>query len=63
MVLSSIAAGRGNPGQTNYAMANSALERLCEKRREDGLPSLTVQFGPVGDVGVVAEAEKYGKVS
>ncbi|KAJ8964696.1 hypothetical protein NQ317_001270 [Molorchus minor] len=35
VVFSSIASGRGNSGQTNYAMANSALERLCEKRKRE----------------------------
>ncbi|CAH1132765.1 unnamed protein product [Ceutorhynchus assimilis] len=61
VVFSSLACGRGNPGQSNYGMANSALERLCEKRRQDGLPALAVQYGPVGDVGAVAENSKYDK--
>ncbi|CAH1164765.1 unnamed protein product [Phaedon cochleariae] len=54
VVFSSIAAGRGNIGQSNYAMANSALERLCEQRRGEGLPAVAVQYGPVGEVGVLA---------
>ncbi|KAJ8950730.1 hypothetical protein NQ318_011221 [Aromia moschata] len=47
-------AGGGNIGQSNYGMANSALERLCEKRKREGLPGLAIQWGPVGDVGYVA---------
>ncbi|XP_060533311.1 fatty acid synthase-like [Cylas formicarius] len=62
VVFSSLACGRGNPGQTNYAMANSALERLCEQRREDGLPALAVQWGVIGEVGAVAEVSSYQKV-
>ena len=54
--FSSIACGRGNIGQSNYSFANSCLERVCEKRKELGLPGLAIQWGAVGDVGVVAEA-------
>jgi fatty acid synthase len=54
--FSSIACGRGNLGQSNYSFANSCLERVCEKRKKDGLPGLAIQWGAIGDVGVVAEA-------
>ncbi|KAL1414020.1 hypothetical protein MTO96_030760 [Rhipicephalus appendiculatus] len=55
VVFSSFASGRGNAGQTNYAFANSVMERLCERRVEDGLPGLAIQWGAVGDVGVFHE--------
>ncbi|KAL1445383.1 hypothetical protein MTO96_045052 [Rhipicephalus appendiculatus] len=55
VVFSSFASGRGNAGQTNYAFANSVMERLCERRAEDGLPGLAIQWGAVGDVGVFHE--------
>jgi fatty acid synthase len=32
-----LTAGRGNGGQSNYGFANSAMERICERRRADGL--------------------------
>ncbi|CAL1284486.1 unnamed protein product [Larinioides sclopetarius] len=51
--FSSIVAGRGNAGQTNYAFANSVMERICEERRKDGLHGLAIQWGIIGDVGVV----------
>ncbi|XP_011503082.1 PREDICTED: fatty acid synthase-like [Ceratosolen solmsi marchali] len=54
VVFSSVACGRGNAGQTNYAMANSVMERICEKRVEEGLPALAVQWGIVDDVGIAA---------
>lgn len=31
------------------------MERVCEQRRYDGLPGLAVQWGAIGDVGVVVE--------
>ncbi|XP_068199679.1 fatty acid synthase [Antennarius striatus] len=53
--FSSVSCGRGNAGQSNYGFANSAMERVCEKRHYDGLPGLAVQWGAIGDVGVVLE--------
>uniref|UniRef100_A0A8D0N571 Fatty acid synthase n=1 Tax=Sus scrofa TaxID=9823 RepID=A0A8D0N571_PIG len=38
VIFSSVSCGRGNAGQANYGFANSAMERICEKRRHDGLP-------------------------
>lgn len=38
VVFSSISCGRGNAGQTNYGYANSTMERICEQRKNDGLP-------------------------
>jgi len=50
-----VVSGRGNPGQTNYGLANSFMERVCEKRKTDGFPALAIQWGAVGDVGVAVE--------
>jgi fatty acid synthase len=55
VVFSSVSCGRGNAGQSNYGMNNSVMERICEARVRDGLPGLAVQWGAVGDVGMVAE--------
>ncbi|KAL6094787.1 fasn [Pungitius sinensis] len=55
VAFSSVSCGRGNAGQSNYGYANSAMERVCEQRRYDGLPGLAVQWGAIGDVGVVLE--------
>jgi fatty acid synthase len=54
--FSSVVSGRGNIGQTNYGFANSVMERVCEVRRKEGLPGLAIQWGAIGDVGVVAES-------
>jgi len=38
VVFSSVSCVRGIAGQANYGYANSAMERVCERRRSDGLP-------------------------
>ena len=50
--FSSVVSGRGNSGQSNYAAANSTLERICEGRVSEGLPGLAIQWGAIGDVGM-----------
>lgn len=37
--------------QSNYNLANSVMERVCENRRRDGLHGLAIQWGIFGDVG------------
>lgn len=61
VVFSSVSCGRGNAGQTNYGMANSVMERICEKRAAEGLPALAIQWGAIGDVGLVAEWQDNNK--
>jgi len=61
VVFSSVSCGRGNAGQTNYGMANSVMERVCEKRANEGLPGLAIQWGAVGDVGLVADMQEEDK--
>ncbi|KAJ8668370.1 hypothetical protein QAD02_010033 [Eretmocerus hayati] len=61
VVFSSTVCGRGNPGQTNYGMANSVMERICERRAAEGLPALAIQWGLIGDVGIVAESSENSK--
>jgi len=53
--FSSLVSNKGNAGQSNYGYANSALERLCEKRRKDGLHGIAIQWGALGDVGFVTD--------
>lgn len=55
VVFSSVSCGRGNAGQTNYGFANSAMERMIEQRQANGLPGLAVQWGAIGDVGLIIE--------
>lgn len=55
IVFSSVSCGRGNAGQVNYGYANSAMERICEARQAAGLPGLAIQWGAIGDVGLIME--------
>ncbi|XP_070167745.1 fatty acid synthase-like [Polyergus mexicanus] len=58
VVFSSVSCGRGNAGQTNYGMANSVMERICERRMKEGLHSLAIQWGAIGEVGLVADMQE-----
>lgn len=55
VVFSSVSCGRGNAGQSNYGMANSIMERIIETRCSKGLPGKAVQWGAIGEVGLVAD--------
>lgn len=55
VAFSSVSCGRGNAGQSNYGLANSAMERICEDRQASGLPGVAIQWGAIGDVGLVLE--------
>ncbi|KAK4878174.1 hypothetical protein RN001_010680 [Aquatica leii] len=55
VVFSSVTCGRGNSDLTNYGMANSIAERICEERKRQGYPALAIQWGLIGDVGILAE--------
>jgi fatty acid synthase len=58
VVFSSQVCGRGNPGQSNYGMSNSIMERICEARVRDGFPGLAIQWSAVGDVGLLTEKQQ-----
>lgn len=55
VIFSSASCGRGNAGQSNYGMANSIMERIIEQRAQDKLPAKAIQWGAIGEVGLVAE--------
>ena len=48
-------------GQANYGYANAAVDMLALCRKEAGLPALAIQWGPIADVGFVAEIMKVGE--
>jgi fatty acid synthase, animal type len=58
VVFSSISCGRGNAGQSNYGMANSITERIVEQRHKNGFPGKAIQWGPIAEVGMLANMQK-----
>ncbi len=54
VMFSSNAAWFGAAGQGNYAASNTFLDSLAHHRNQLGLPALTVNWGPLGDVGYLA---------
>jgi len=55
VMFSSFTSIVGNPGQGNYVAGSAFIDALSHHRRAMGLPSLTLNWGSVGDVGYVAQ--------
>lgn len=55
VMYSSISSTIGNPGQANYAAANSFLESLAALRHQQGLPALTINWGAIQETGYVEQ--------
>ena len=45
----------GNPGQGSYVAANVVLDTLARQRRAQGLAGTAINWGAIGDVGMLAE--------
>jgi acyl carrier protein len=63
VMFGSIAGTFGSPGQSNYAAANSFLNQLAKIRKSQGLPALSVDWGPWGTVGMAAKLEERHRAS
>lgn len=61
VVFSSVSCGLGSESQTNYGFANCIMERICENRVRNKLPALAIQWGPIGDVGIMLSAPNAAK--
>ncbi|HRJ71886.1 MAG TPA: SDR family NAD(P)-dependent oxidoreductase, partial [Terrimicrobiaceae bacterium] len=59
---SSVSALVGNRGQANYVAANSLLDGLAHELRHRGVPALSVNWGALGESGVVSRDEHLSGV-
>ncbi|MEU5543539.1 type I polyketide synthase [Streptomyces sioyaensis] len=58
--FSSMASLLGNPGQGAYAAANSWLDGFAAWRSAQGMPTVAVNWGPWGEIGVATDFSRRG---
>ena len=61
VLYSSAAALLGAPSHAVYSAGNGFLDGLARLRRAQGLPALSIEWGPFGDVGMAARIGPAGR--
>lgn len=54
VLLSSLSGIVGQPGQANYAAANTFLDAFVQYRNSQGFPASVIDIGAIGDVGYLS---------
>ncbi|KAL7906095.1 putative polyketide synthase [Trichoderma velutinum] len=61
VMLSSVSGVLGIASQTNYAAGGSYEDAMAYWRQSQGLPGVSIDLGPIADVGYVAETAKVAE--